>query len=105
MNAPPGSQNEGLEQQLEELPDIVADALLKWRTATLEREKTEALLYLRFRAGGEEKRTTEEIKALVRSDDGRYSAVLEESKAESDYERVKERLLCKKKLSDLRTAF
>lgn len=102
----PGSRNEDLEKNLELLPDQVSDALLAWRTATLNREKTEALLYLRFRADTQGiKRTSDEIKSMVRSDDGRYKAVLDEVMAESNYVRLNERLLSFKKLSALRTAF
>ena len=70
---------------------------------TLEREKCEALLFLKFRAG--EKRTVDEIKALVRSDGGRYQAVLNELTAESEYTRLYERLLAAKRRASLRTAY
>ena len=92
-----------LESALENLPDQIADALTKWRKATLEREKIEGLLYARLK--GEDKRTGDEIKALIKSDPDRYAAVLVELTAESNYTRLYERLLSFKKLADHRTAF
>ena len=93
-----------LEAGLEKLPDEVADALLRWRLATLDREKTEALIYLKFKGEGE-KRTADELKMMVRADSGRYAAVLREVRAESDYTRLYERLMSFKKSASLRTAF
>lgn len=104
MDAPIPTTDE-IEQGLNDLPDLVADALLEWRKATIFREKEEALLYLRFKNDSSEKRTVPEIQALVESSDARYQCRLKESVAESDYERIKERLLCTKKRADLRTTF
>lgn len=95
---------ENLEELLSELPDRVSSALENWRMKTLLREKCEAMLYLKFKGGGE-KRTSEEIKAMVRDDGGRYEAVLEEIKAESAYNLANETLMCAKKKASLRTAF
>lgn len=92
------------EKQLEDLPDRVADALQAWRIASLEREKLEALLYMRFKGSGE-KRTSDEIKAMVRSDALRYEASLKEIGAEVNYNRLYERLMSVKKVASLRTAF
>ncbi len=100
----PGHHNAQIETDLSEGPDLVATALLKWRRATLEREKIEGVLYAKLKAG-EEKRTSEEIKALVRADGGRYAATLIEIQAESDYVRLNERLMAAKKMAGLRTAF
>ena len=93
-----------IEHDLESLPDKVADLLLLWRKASLEREKAEALLYLKFK-GEDKELTATEIRAMVHSDDGRYIAMMEEIKAESLYTRYYEKLLSAKKLSSLRTAF
>jgi hypothetical protein len=95
---------ENLEEILSELPEIVADKLQDWRMKTLERERVEAILYLKFKGDGE-KRTQDELKAMVKEDGGRYQAVLNEIKAESAYNLVYERLLCAKKKASLRTAF
>lgn len=96
--------NVELEQALFNLPDQVADALVKWRTASLERERAEAKLYLHFKSEGD-KRTSDEIKAMVRSDSGRYEVVLKEIEAEVEYNRLNDRLLSFKKMASLRVAY
>jgi len=96
--------NDDLEKSLSELPDKVADNLLKWRKATLEREKEEALLYIGFK-GIDTKRTATEIKALINSSDSRYQSVMKEIMAEAEYNRLNEKLLAAKKSATLRTAF
>jgi hypothetical protein len=96
--------NADIDRTLNETPDLIANALETWRMATLEREKIEALLYLQFKGDGE-KRTADELKAMVRSDGSRYRVVLDEIKAESEYTRLYERLLAAKKAASLRTAF
>ena len=96
--------NEDLESSLELLPDKVADVLLEWRKATLEREKTEALLFVEFKANEEEKSSTE-IKALINSSPERYAKVMEEIKAEVEYNRWYEKLLSVKKRASLRTSY
>jgi len=100
----PGAGNAQTEKDLSEGPDLVADSLFKWRKATIEREKTDALLFLQFKADGE-KRTGDEIKAMVRADGGHYKAALDEAIAESEYTRLLERLYSAKKAASLRTAF
>jgi hypothetical protein len=99
-----GIGNSDIEKSLEELPDQIASALEWWRKATLDREKCEALLYLREK-GLDKERSATEIKALVHSDDLRYSRVLDEIKAEAEYNRLYESLMAAKKRADLRTAF
>lgn len=98
----PGVRSD-LEQALEDLPDQVAAALRKWREMTLEREKVEAILYIKFR--GEDRRTSDEVKALVKSDSERYKAVVAEFTAESEYTQLYERLLSFKRLASHREAF
>ena len=99
-----GILNDDLDKSLEDLPDKVADALEAWRRATLEREKTEALLHLRFKAD-EVKHTQDDLKAFIRASEERFEACLTELKAEAAYERLYERLLSFKKRADLRTAY
>lgn len=101
MNSP---GNLDIEKALDELPELVADALEKWRIATLDREKTEALLYVKFK-GGVLPITSMEIKSMVNADGERYGKVLEEIKAESNYKRLEERLLAMKKRASLRVAY
>ncbi len=93
-----------LESQLDSLPDEVASALEAWRTATLDRERKEALLYAQFK-GEDKERSATEIKAMVHADDGRYKTVLAEIASEANYIRIYERLLSVKKRASLRTAF
>jgi hypothetical protein len=99
-----GLINSDLENELQALPDKVADALLNWRLATLDREKTDALLYASIK-GADKGLTATEIKAMIQGDQGHYNAVLAEIKAESEYKRTDEILMAKKKLASLRTAF
>lgn len=92
-----------IEESLEQLPDIVADKLVEWRKASLWRESKEAVLYLKYK--GAEGKTATEIKALINANDERYAVILEEIKAEGEYNRYYERLMSAKKLASLRTAF
>lgn len=96
--------NPELEKQLEVLPDVVADRLLTWRTATFKREKHEAILYAKLK-GEDAKRTADEIKALIRSEHLRCDLVLAEIKEEAEYTRYNERLMSFKRLAALRGAF
>ncbi len=92
-----------LEEELDKYPDLCAIALEKWRIATLDREKWEALLYARFK-GEDKERTTTEIRALIHSDEERYTRVLSEIKAEAEYTRFYEKLMGLKKIAQLRVA-
>jgi hypothetical protein len=100
----PGNNNAGIEKTLEDFPDIVAQALLRWRKSTLDREKVEAMLYLKFKAESGD-RTATELRALINNSDERYEAVLQEISFESVYNAKNETLLAAKKLASLRTAF
>lgn len=93
-----------LEVDLERLPDLVAKALETWRRLTLDRERTEALLYIEFK-GQDKERSATEIKALINAAPLRYAACLEELKAEAEHTRVLEKLLCVKKEASFRTNF
>lgn len=95
-------QSIDLEEMMNSLPDKVAEALIVWRTATLDREKMEALVYASTKATND-KLTATEIKSFINSNPQRYEAVLKEIKAESDYTRVYERLLSVKKIASLRS--
>lgn len=96
--------DDDLEHALESLPDQIAAALHEWRLATLNRQKVEALLYAKFK-GEDKERLATEIKHLIHADGGRYEAVLEEVKAESNYTRLLEKHLSNKKRIGYRTAF
>ncbi len=95
--------DEILEHLLESLPDECADALMKWREKTLDRERVEALLYSKFK-GEDPERNSATLKAMINSNSERYEAVLEELKAEAEYTRVYEKLLGVKKKASLRVA-
>lgn len=102
------SNNAEIEKVLEEFPDLVADALAKWRRATAEREKAEGLAYMRIKGASEAdgiKRTPGELRAMTNQDEKRFASVLLEIEAEANYTRHYEKLLSAKRLSALRTAF
>lgn len=96
--------NLDIEKALEELPEKVSQALENWRIATLEREKTEALLYISIKGKNPDK-TIGEIKSALNASVSRYDAVLAEIKAESEYTFLYEKLLSAKKRASLRIAF
>ena len=91
---------------LDTYPDKVAEALGKFKTATVDRERLAAKLYLQIKAEfADDKITVDEIKARVKADEGHYRACLEEIIAESEYTALYEKLLCAKRESGMRTAF
>lgn len=97
-------EKDQIEDQLDKLPDAVADALSVWRIATLQREKIEAMLHLKFKAG-EGKLTAGDLKAAINNNQERYDMMLKEIVAESQYNRLYERLLAVKRRASLRTAY
>lgn len=100
--------NEQVAEIMETYPDRVADALLVFRKATAERERVEGRRHLEIKvelkARGEYA-TADDVKAMVRSDDARYEAVMCEISAEAMYQRLYETLLTAKKTASLRAAF
>ena len=93
---------------LETYPDKVAEALGKFKTATVDRERLAAKLFLKIKAEAEtnkEKMPIDEIKARVRADETHYRACLDEIIAESEYTAVYEKLLAAKRESGMRAAF
>lgn len=100
----PGSQNAQTEEILEKGPEEVSKALLNWRRATLEREKTESRVYLRLKAQNPDKTATE-LKYMLHDDLERYEAVLQEISFEAVFTSKEQTLLAAKKLASLRTAF
>ena len=95
---------DNIEETLIDLPDQVANALSAWRIATLQREKVEAMLHLRLKAS-EEKMTAGDLKAAINNNQERYDMMLKEILAETEYNRLYEKLLSAKKRASLRTAF
>lgn len=97
-----------IEEALEKLPDEVADALLVWRRATIERETVEARLFVekkRYAMSGGGPSGDDFIKALVRCEDSRKIACECEAAGEAIWSRKYERLLGLKRASAIRTAF
>lgn len=93
-----------LQEDLKSLPDQVASFLFVWRQKTLEREKKEALLSLRFKVENPSRMATE-IKAMVHADDERFKVCLDEARAEAQYTKVYEILMAAKRLAGIREAF
>lgn len=98
------NSNKSVEEDLETLPEKVSEQLVKWRTASLDREKCEALLYARFH-GEDPSRTATAIKSLINSNEERYQIVLKEIQEEAHYNFLYEKLMSAKKIASLRTAF
>ena len=100
--------NEQIAEIMETYPDRVADALLVFRKATAERERVEGRRHLEIKvelkARGEYA-TAEDVKAMLKSDEVRYSAVMAEISAEALYQRAYEMLMTAKKTASLRAAF
>lgn len=95
---------DNIEETLLDLPDQVAAALMSWRIATLDREKVEALLFASIK-GQDPAKSATEIKSTIQANGERYTAVLNEIKAEANYTRLYEQLLSAKKRASLRTAY
>lgn len=95
-----------VEEDLDSLPDRVADALGKWRFKEAERKREAARLLLTFKAQhAGQGLTMTELKAMVQNDQGYYQICLDEIMEESRYVRLYERLMAAKKTASLRTAF
>jgi hypothetical protein len=95
---------ENLEEVLQELPDKVAQALENWETATLNREKVDALLFAMIK-GRDEKKSATEIKMEIQGHPEHYEVVLYEIKQHAQYTKLYEQLLAGKRRASLRTAF
>lgn len=100
----PGTERGDLEHDLDQLPDLVSRALFSWRKATADRERKLAVTYLKYRGDGE-KRTVNEIEAMVDKDDECYQSKLNEAVCEAEYTRLLEKLYAAKRLASLRTAY
>lgn len=95
-----------IDEILEKYPDLTADALERFKTAAVEKERVYAKSYLEIKARtAGEKVTVGEIDALIKSSPEWYAAAMEEIKAESGWTRCNERLMAAKKQAALRAAF
>lgn len=104
MDNPLSGERAKLQADLETLPDQIGSFLLEWRRRTLEREKKEALLNLKFK-GEDPSRTATEIKAMVHADDERFKVCLDEARAEAQYTKAYETLMAAKRLAGIREAY
>lgn len=96
--------NDDIESSLEELPDLIHTDEIKWKKSKLDREHLWGELYLKYKNEAE-KRTVPEIEAMIHTNMEYYKASLSEAVSEADYHRLYERLMCQKKLCDLRKAY
>lgn len=95
-----------IEEDLESLPDLVADALGEWRFKEAEKKQEGARLLLAFKAQQTGKGLTmTELKAMVETDPGYYQMCLNCVTSESNYVRLYERLMAAKKTASMRAAF
>jgi hypothetical protein len=91
---------------LDTFPDKVAEALERFRTAGVEKDRVYARAYLEFKArSAGEKITASEIESMVKADQRYYEAALDEITAESGYVKAHERLMAAKKQASMRAAF
>lgn len=88
-------------------PDKTAEALKRWKEATLERKRIAAKVYLEIKAksAGGEKLTVKEIEMMVEQNTDHYKACLEEILAESEHMKLYEKLMSAKKMANIRAGF
>jgi hypothetical protein len=96
----------GVEEELRDLPDRVADAQRFWKAKEAELKHERARVYLSFKSKlvGTEP-TQGDLKAMVENDMGIYQLSLDCVTAESEYTRLMEKLMAAKRLASLRSAF
>jgi hypothetical protein len=97
-----------LTSELQELPDQIRAALLRWRKAQGNKVNKEARAFVKAKqAALDEKRPSGDdfIKALVRSTDDWLALMDEEAAAEAEYVWLYERHLVNKKTAGIRAAY
>lgn len=98
--------NVEINEILIEYPDKVADAERQWKISRLERERVEGMVYFRLKAETAEQKVTEKwLELKVRIDTEVHKLKLDEIIAESNYNRLYEKLMSAKKMASLRAAF
>lgn len=98
--------NKEINDILTDFPDLIAKAESDWKTAKVERERIEALAYFRLKAECAGAKVTEAWLAnKVLVDDDVHRAKLDEIVKEAEHSRLYEKLMCAKKIAQLRTAF
>jgi hypothetical protein len=97
-----------IEEAILTLPDLCAKALFQWRRATAIAKKMEGVCHIETKKSLLAKGarfTTDDLRAMVKADEGCYKSALEEAGAEAVHARLYERLMSIKKLADVRTAY
>lgn len=100
--------NQEIEQLLEDLPGKVAESLGVWKTAEAMRDRLEGMTHKRFKAegvGAGKPPTSEDLRAMVKSDDACHQMRLDAIVAETKYTKVYEELLAFKTIAKIRTAY
>lgn len=92
-----------IEERLSTLPDLVADAFIKWQNHKEEREMTEAKFCIELKASDPDKTATD-LKLAAKANDELYKMRLQEILLEGEYMRLYERHLSNKKRADMRSA-
>lgn len=92
---------------LSEYPDLVADALEKYRKVQAEAKRvfSSKYLILKSQTASEEGITETFLKHSIEADIEYYKAKLNEIIAEAEHQRLYETLMCAKKLASLRAAY
>lgn len=96
--------NIDIEKALNELPDLLSQALEDWRLASLNLERYEAILAAKIRGSNPGIKSVE-VKDKINADEQWYNLNIEVIKKESYHNLLENRLLAAKKMASLRTAF
>ncbi len=96
--------NSEIERDMNQLPDVVANALLDWRKATIARETWEARTILSSRASGMAM-SWEQARLAVKASDEWVRLSTAEASHEAEHARLYERLMATKKTAGIRTAY
>lgn len=96
----------GIGDDLNTLPDRVADAQMAWKAKEAELKHERARVYLSYKAklAGTDP-TQGDLRAMVENDENIYRLALECVTAESEFTRLMEKLMAAKRMAAMRTAF
>jgi hypothetical protein len=97
-----------ISQSILDLAEKSGDAKFEWRRASAILKQTEGQKYLDFKADLKkrgERFTTDDLRAMVKADQGCYDAALVEAAAEALHEKTYERLMSIKKIADIMASY
>lgn len=96
----------GIGEDLNTLPDRVADAQKNWKAKEAELKHERARAYLGYKAKliGTDP-TQGDLRAMVDNDESIYKLSLECVTSESEYTRLMEKLMAAKRMASMRSAF